>query len=81
MRREDTRLETYLRSRQPVTLGLEVVHLGIESVEVLVSKERVVGEVELSSSVMERVVVSLTREVEPLRRRNPDRETRVSEME
>lgn len=49
-----------------MALGLEVVHLGIERVEVLVSKERVVGKVELSSSIVERVVVSLTREVEPL---------------
>jgi len=57
---------TYLRSRKPVVLRLEVVHLRIERVEVLVSKQRVVGKVKLSSSIVERVVVSLTREVEPL---------------
>jgi hypothetical protein len=46
-------------------LVLEVVHRGVKVVEVLVAQERVVGEVELAASVLVRVVVAGTREVEP----------------
>lgn len=41
-----------LRGAEPVVLVLEVVHRGVEVVEVPVPQKRVVGEVELAASVL-----------------------------
>lgn len=50
---------------QPAGLLFGLVHRGVKGVEVAVAKEGVVGEVELASSVLVRVVVAGAREVEP----------------
>jgi hypothetical protein len=55
-----------LRAGEPVVLGVEVVHGGIEGAEVLVPEQIVVKDVPLSTSVLEGAVVALAREVEPL---------------
>jgi hypothetical protein len=56
-----------LGTAQPLELILQQVHALIESPEVLVTEQLVVDEVELTSSVVVRIVVSGTREVEPFR--------------
>ena len=45
-----------------------MVHSSIELVQVSVTKYRVIGKVELSAGVMERIAVAFAREVEPLER-------------
>jgi hypothetical protein len=57
---------THLRSTQPSVLALELVEFGVKVVEVSVSKQTVRGEVELSTSVVERIAVARSREIEPL---------------
>lgn len=52
---------------EPSVLGLGVVHLPVKVVEELVAQQMVFREVELSSSIPEGVVVSLSGEVKPLR--------------
>lgn len=47
-------------------LLLKVLHGGIKLIQPVVAQEAVVGKVELTSRVVERIVVSGTREVEPL---------------
>lgn len=54
-----------LRSAQPLVLGLEVVHRLVKVVEVPVSEELVVDEVELTTGVHERVAVAFSGEVHP----------------
>jgi hypothetical protein len=56
-----------LRSTKPPILTFSVLHGSIKIVEELVTQERVVDEVELSSCIVERVVISCTREVKPFR--------------
>lgn len=51
---------------QPAKLRFGLVHQTIKVVEELISEEGIVREVKLSSSIPERVVVALSREVEPL---------------
>lgn len=58
-------VRTYLRSGQPLVLGLQVVHNLVELVQVPVPEHRVVDEVELTSGVLERASVAFTREVHP----------------
>lgn len=60
-------LERYVRlgGAQPLVHGLEVVQDLVEFVQVPVSEEWVVDQVELTSSVLERVPVTLSREVHP----------------
>lgn len=43
-----------------------MVHSSIELVQVSVTKYRVIGKVELSTGVVERIAVAFTGEVEPL---------------
>ena len=56
-----------LRSCQPSILLFHVLHGTVKVIEPLVPEQLVVNEVELSASVVERVVVSSAREIEPFR--------------
>lgn len=56
-----------LRGMQPAILGFGQVHGTVKVVEVLVPEETVLSQVELATSIPERVAVALAREVEPLR--------------
>lgn len=51
---------------QPTILVFALVHQSVEMVEILVSQQWVVRQVQLPSSIPERVAVSLTWEIEPL---------------
>lgn len=55
-----------LRS-QPTILILEVVHSLVKVVQVTITKERVVREVELSAGILVGIVVSSSREIQPFR--------------
>jgi hypothetical protein len=50
---------------KPAVFGFDVLHGGVEFVEVLVAEEFVIWEVELAARVPETVVVAFAREVEP----------------
>jgi hypothetical protein len=56
-----------LRGTQPLVHRLQVVHVLVKLVEVLVPQQLVFDQVELSSSVLERVAVSFSREIHPFR--------------
>lgn len=56
---------TNLRGAQPTVLALQVVHGAVKLVKELVAEEVVINEVELATSMGERVAVALTREVHP----------------
>lgn len=53
-------------SLQPVIFLLEVLDSGVEIVQVLIPEHLVVYNIPLSARVLERVAVTLSREVEPL---------------
>lgn len=50
---------------EPAILRLEMLHSGIKLVEELVSEEAIIHKVELSASIVERVSVSFSWEIEP----------------
>lgn len=56
-----------LRRCEPAILLLKVLHSSIKVIQESVTQKVVINQVELTSRVMERVVVSSTRKVEPLR--------------
>lgn len=56
-----------LRRGQPAVLALGGVHCAIKVVQKLVSKQMIISEVQLASSIPERVLVALAREVKPFR--------------
>ena len=56
-----------LRSTQPLVDRLQVVHVLVELVKVPVPQQLVFDQVELSSSMLERVAISFSREVHPFR--------------
>lgn len=57
--------DIHLRRTEPVILALEVVHHLVELVQVPVTKQLVVDQVELPPGVEERVAVALARKVHP----------------
>ncbi len=54
---------------KPLVFGLQVVHGFVEVVQVPVAKYGIINDVPLPTGVVERVVVSSTREIEPLNAR------------
>lgn len=56
---------TNLRCLEPLVLILQPVHRDVKVVQVTVSQELVIDEIELTSSVGKRVAVTLSREVHP----------------
>jgi hypothetical protein len=59
------RRRTHLRGAQPLVLVLAPVHGDIELVQVLVSQQWVVDQVELTSGMGERVAVAFSWEIHP----------------
>lgn len=62
----DRRGTSYLGGSKPLVFGLQVVHGFVEVVQVPVAKYGIINDVPLPTGVVERVVVSSTREIEPL---------------
>lgn len=56
---------THLRRAQPLVLVFQSLHGRVPGVEILVTQEVVIDQVELSASVGERVPISFAREVHP----------------
>lgn len=56
-----------LRSMQPTECALSVVHGLVEIVQKSIPKKMVFGQIQLPTGIPERIVVSLTRKVQPFR--------------